>query len=557
MPAARRRDFQPACAATAVCAGMMALLATTMPAAAFTPAGQGDGAFVAPFPATAASPAPAGTLPPPDYRYQNNLPLVAGGLPVPGFTIAPSISLDEEFNDNIFQTESNRRWDLITVLTPGIAITANTPRLDLSLQYNPSFEYYARTPSESTIAHQLTAAASLVLLPRTAFIDARAFAAVTPTNGGFIGAGGQGAALGGYGYGYGTGTSGFARQETTQVFGESVTPRVTHTFGDLGTADLGVTFANTSVSSSVAGGNGTMQSADLLGQLQSGSYLGRVQDTVSVEAYRATGTTTLGNAQRDTVQNQIGYALFRQLQVFGALGYEDISYGGTTAAPVHDITWQFGFTATPGPHSTLTFSYGHEYGTDGFNVAGSYAVTSRSTVTVSYSRQITTYLQQVAAAIAIGQVNGTGVLVNPVTGQPITVVNGVLIVQNTVDLTSTLDVTLTTLLDRDTLALSFDHTSSTPLSSGGYSETATTGTASWTRALSTKATLSANFSYGLTSVPGLTGNSTLLSFASQFGYALTPSLSASASYQFFRRNSTQAGFSVYDNVVFVGLTKRF
>ena len=555
MPALRRRYPPMTRRALTICAGILAPLAAAPHAAAFTPAGQENGAFTAPFPAAAATPAPAGTLAPPDYRYQNNLPLVAGGLPVPGFTIAPSISLDEEFNDNIFQTESNRRWDLITVLTPGIAITANTPRLNLSLQYSPSFEYYVRTPTENTIAQQLTGAASLVVLPRTFFIDARAYAAVTPTNGGFIGAGGQGTALGGYGYG--TGTGGFARQETTQVFGESVTPRVTHTFGDLGTADLGVTLANTSVSSSVAGGNGTMQSADLLGQLQSGSYLGRVQDTISVEAYRATGTTTLGNAQRDTVQNEIGYALFRQLQVFGALGYEDISYGGTTAAPVHDITWQVGFTATPGPRSTLTFSYGHEYGTDGFNVAGSYALTSRSTVTVSYSRQITTYLQQVAAAVAIAQVNGTGILVNPVTGQPITVVNGVLIVQNTVDLTSTLDVTLTTLLDRDTLAFAFDHTSSTPLSSGGYSQTATTGTASWTRALSTKATLSASFSYGLTSVPGLTGNSTLLSFATQFGYALTPSLSASASYQFFQRNSTQAGFSVYDNVVFIGLTKQF
>ncbi len=549
-PAARRARR----AAAILGCGLLAVLAAR-PARAFTPdtAGAG-GAFGTPFPDAGAAAAP-GTLTPPDYRYQTFLPLVEGGLPVPGFTIMPTLSLQEEFNDNIFQSEQNRRWDLITVLTPGIALAANTPRLDLTLQYNPSFEYYARTTSENTISQQLAGVASLVVVPRSIFIDARAYASVEPINGGFIGAGGQGAALGGYGYA--TGTGGFARQTTTQVFGESITPRITHTFGTLGTANLGLTLANTSISATYAGGSGEQNSADLLGSFQSGPVLGRVQNTVSVEAYRATGTTTLGNARRDTVQDQVGYALSRQLQVFVALGYEDISYGGTTAPPVHDMTWQVGFTATPGPHSNLTFSYGHSYGTDGFNVAGSYALTSRTTATISYSRQITTYLQQVAAAVGAAGVNANGVLVNPITGQPIAVGNAALVVENSVSLTTTLEATLTTLLNRDTLALNLSRTDSTPLSAGGFSQADTIGTFSWTRALSTRANLSTNVSYGVTQVPGLTGNSTLFSLAAQFGYALTSRASLSASYQFFRRNSSVAGFSIYDNIVLVGVTERF
>ena len=549
-PAARRSRR----AAALLGCGLLAVLAAR-PARAFTPdtAGTG-GALGTPFPDAAAAAAP-GTLTPPDYRYQNLLPLVERGLPVPGFTIMPTLGLQEEFNDNIFQTEQNRRWDLITVLTPGIALAANTPRLDLTLQYNPSFEYYARTTSENTIAQQLSGVASLVVVPRSIFIDARAYASVEPINGGFIGAGGQGAALGGYGYA--TGTGGFARQTTTQVFGESITPRITHTFGTLGTANLGLTLANTSTSASYAGGSGSLSSADLLGTFQSGPVLGRIQNTVSVEAYRATGSTILGNARRDTVQDQVGYALSRQLQVFVALGYEDISYGGTTAPPIHDMTWQVGFTATPGPHSSLTFSYGHSYGTDGFNVAGSYALTSRTTATISYSRQITTYLQQVAAAVGAAGVNANGVLVNPITGQPIAVGNAALVVENSVNLTTTLEATLTTLLDRDTLALTLSRTDSTPLSAGGFAQADTIGTFSWTRELSTRANLSTNVSYGVTQVPGLTGNSTLFSFATQFGYALTPRVSLSASYQFFRRNSSVAGFSIYDNIALVGITERF
>lgn len=549
-PAARRARRR---AAALLGCGLLAGVAALRPARAFTPdAAGGGGALGTPFPDAAAT---QGTLAPPDYRYQNLLPLVEGGLPVPGFTIIPTLGLQEEFNDNIFQAEQNRRWDLISVLTPGIALAANTPRLDLTLQYNPSFEYFARTPAESAITQQLSGVGSLVVVPRSIFIDARAYASVEPINGGFVGAGGQGAALGGYGYA--TGTGGFAHQTTTQVFGESVTPRITHTFGTLGTANLGLTLANTSTSATYAGGSGSLDSADLLGSFQSGPVLGRVQNTVSVEAYRATGTTTLGNARRDTVQDQVGYALSHQLQVFVAVGYEDITYGGTTAAPVHDATWQVGFSATPGPHSSLTFSYGHSYGTDGFNVAGSYALTSRTTATISYSRQITTYLQQVAAAVGAAGVNANGVLVNPVTGQPIAFGNAALVVQNSVNLTTTLEATLTTLLDRDTLALTLSRTDSTPLSAGGFAQADTIGTFSWTRALSTRANLSANVSYGVTQAPGLTGNSTLFSFASQFGYALTSRASVSASYQYFRRNSSVAGFSIYDNILLVGISERF
>ncbi|HUZ84250.1 MAG TPA: outer membrane beta-barrel protein [Gaiellales bacterium] len=244
--------------------------------------------------------------------------------------------------------------------------------------------------------------------------------------------------------------------------------------------------------------------------------------------------------------------------MFGALGYEDISYSGSGVAPIHDITWRVGFSATPGPHSSLTVSYGHDQGSTGFSAQGTYALTARTTVSVSYTRTVASYLQQVEAALAQAGVNQYGVAVNAVTGQPLTAVNGTLIVQNNVSEFTTLDLTLTTLLDRDTLAFSLDRTTDTPLSgSGGFSQESTTGTASWTHLLNPYATVTGSFSYGTISVPGFTGDSTLFSLSTQLSYQLSPTISASASYQFFRRRSTTPGFSVYDNLVFVGLTKRF
>ncbi|MDE2005343.1 MAG: TIGR03016 family PEP-CTERM system-associated outer membrane protein [Rhodospirillales bacterium] len=549
------------------------VLAAGGAARAFTPATD-TGPFPSPFPdaggtaatgtggtgtggtggTTAATPATSFT--PPDYRYQGNFPLVAGGLPVPGFTVAPTVSLYEEFNDNIFQSATDRRADFITVLTPGITVTANTPRLDASLQYSPSLQYYARNTSQSFIAQQMFGVASLVAVPDTLFVNGAVFATVAPTNGGFIGPGAGSGTLGGYGYG--TGAGGFTRQNTTQIFGESVTPYLTHRFGEIGNVYLGLALAHTSTSNAVGGGNADLNSADLTGQFQSGPILGRFQDTLTAEAYRSTGSSIFGQARRESISDQLGYAVTNGLQIFGALGYEDIAYSGTGTQTIRDMTWRIGFSATPGPHSFVSLSWGHDQGNTGFTAQANYAVTARTTIAASYTRSVTTYLQQVAAALGQAGVNANGVPVNAITGLPLNAVNGTLIVQDNVSLLTTLDITLTTLLDRDTLAFSLDRTTDTPLSgAGGFSQEATIGTASWTHLLSPRATATGSFSYGTTSIAGFSGDSTLLNLSALLQYQLGPTTSLIASYQFFSRRSTVPGFSVYDDIVLVGITKRF
>ena len=116
---------------------------------------------------------------------------------------------------------------------------------------------------------------------------------------------------------------------------------------------------------------------------------------------------------------------------------------------------------------------------------------------------------------------------------------------------------MTILLDRDTLNFYVDYNEQTPLTAGGVQQRSTTGTASWTRALSARATLTASFSYGTTTAQQLTGNSNLLSTWANFRYALSPTLTANASYLFFDRRSTEPGFSMYENLVLLGISKRF
>ena len=49
------------------------------------------------------------------------------------FKLIPSLDLREEYNDNIFYTESSRVRDFITTLTPGLELVNRTEKLDLNL----------------------------------------------------------------------------------------------------------------------------------------------------------------------------------------------------------------------------------------------------------------------------------------------------------------------------------------------------------------------------------------------------------------------------------------
>ena len=62
-------------------------------------------------------------------------------------TVTPSLSLGERYDDNIFETQTNKQHDFITVLSPGIRVqylpTAPTIGTQLDLDYQANIEFYA------------------------------------------------------------------------------------------------------------------------------------------------------------------------------------------------------------------------------------------------------------------------------------------------------------------------------------------------------------------------------------------------------------------------------
>ena len=59
-------------------------------------------------------------------------------------TLTPTLTVGEEFNDNILLNNADKRWDLITTFTPGIALQWEDPTSRLAASYSFTAEMYAR-----------------------------------------------------------------------------------------------------------------------------------------------------------------------------------------------------------------------------------------------------------------------------------------------------------------------------------------------------------------------------------------------------------------------------
>jgi len=80
------------------------------------------------------------------------------------FKLTPSISLREEYDDNIFLTADNEEDDFITTITPGISLGYDTERLKLSLDYRFIAWFYMHHSSENEISHNVQLDSTLTVL---------------------------------------------------------------------------------------------------------------------------------------------------------------------------------------------------------------------------------------------------------------------------------------------------------------------------------------------------------------------------------------------------------
>lgn len=79
------------------------------------------------------------------------------------YTANVSLSLSEEYNDNIFLAHSNRDSDFVTHVSPGIDLSIRSLNSELRLSYSPTFSYYSSYNELNGTAHHFTANGNFIL----------------------------------------------------------------------------------------------------------------------------------------------------------------------------------------------------------------------------------------------------------------------------------------------------------------------------------------------------------------------------------------------------------
>jgi len=86
------------------------------------------------------------------------------------FKLTPSISLREEYDDNIFLTADDEEDDFITTITPAISLGYDTERLKLSLDYSFIAWFYMHNSSENETSHNAQLDSTLTILRDVLFL---------------------------------------------------------------------------------------------------------------------------------------------------------------------------------------------------------------------------------------------------------------------------------------------------------------------------------------------------------------------------------------------------
>ena len=515
----------------------------------------------------------------------------AAGTPsnAPAWLVQPAIGVDVGVTDNALRTNSPRRADFLTVITPSIVVSGDASRLKVNFAYTPQASIYASQSSQTRVDQFFNGQALGIIVPDAVFLDLRGNVSSTSLTGNGL-------------QNYNT-VSNYNRQNQVTTTTVSATPYTEHRFGGWGTARLGYSFnrtlqdanQNQAVPNNVAvlnafgspayGYTGNLTTQRERVSFASGENLGRFNDYATAQAIQYNGSGSYRGAFRNEVSNELGYALTRRITLLGGLGYQDIRYAGAPPVRIREPSYNFGARYTPNPDSTLTVLYGRHDGIGSISFDGQYAPTARTRLIGRYSTGITSDLEGTQDVLEATTVGTSGLVTDSATGAPVS--SGSFFgVQNGVYKVRRLSLNALLLQDRDTFSVGLIYEDRTNLTNtvsaftttvipAGQSSTSVYGSATWQHELAPDLTSNVGFQYGVTNntqqfLGGNAGTQTTVSVTAALNRQLTETLSGSVRYTFVSQDGgrgANAGFlntsafgntgSYIENAVLVGLRKSF
>ncbi|HEX8605887.1 MAG TPA: TIGR03016 family PEP-CTERM system-associated outer membrane protein [Pseudoduganella sp.] len=284
--------------------------------------------------------------------------------------VKPSVELRETWSDNPqLRSDDQKRSQFITSVAPGLTVTNDTPRLQVSASYRLNAFAYSdkREPGNDRLNSTLNATARGNVIRDLLFFDASAGISQTP-----VSAFGQ------------VSDNPYSNSNRSEVRSYRVAPYMVHQFGAFATTELRYTH--------------DLVDSDLAGFPRSTS------DTVNMSVNSGPSFQTLGwglQLDRENLQDGIApkainssalaslrYSLNRQFSLTGTGGYDKYDYEGMGEG-TKGASWSLGFSMEPSARTSLRVSAGRRYYGNSYFLAASHR--SRNTVwSINYSDDVTT-----------------------------------------------------------------------------------------------------------------------------------------------------------------------
>src|SRR6267142_307944 len=154
------------------------------------------------------------------------VPLQANDPNAPAILIQPTASVTQTFTDNINFVHSPRKPGAYTTLSPGVSISADTPRLQAVFSGSLNGTFYVPTSNLNQVTGSLYGSAFGTVIPDALFVDARSLVTQSTT-------------LPGFGF---QNLSQLPSNQQTQVYSNTISPYLRKSFDGLVDSELRYTF---------------------------------------------------------------------------------------------------------------------------------------------------------------------------------------------------------------------------------------------------------------------------------------------------------------------------
>ncbi len=286
------------------------------------------------------------------------------------WTFVPTLRLRESYSDNIeLASPALATSDLVSEITPGINVTANSSHLKLNMSYSLQQLIYQHEPD--ALNHQLQGNAKAELLDDWLFVDASA--SISKQN------------VSAFGPQLIDNTQITSNQNTVDAF--QISPYLTHFMRGFATAELRYTHDNVSSSNILSTKTDEVRFklvGDNGGQGWNWDALydsSKVDDSATAPVTMKSESFTL----RDPLTGSVG--------LFGTIGYENEDYQASNGQAPKGQFWSLGASWNPSVRTSVVASAGKRY----FGNTASFDASYRGHNTVwrvSYNEDITTSYAQ-------------------------------------------------------------------------------------------------------------------------------------------------------------------